>query len=170
MSVEPGFVIEGTAEFDATGAMARRAGAAGAAASACDAVQIGQAATRPARAGCFAALLSCVPGTPGAASSEALHIPVIGCGAGLGCDGQVSIPHDVIGPGADDPRTVVRRSAEVGDSISRSVGAHAAHVRSGRFPSAVETFSTGVKARGDAHAVAKAEGVASVPEHAEVGW
>jgi 3-methyl-2-oxobutanoate hydroxymethyltransferase len=48
-------------------------------------------------AGCFAIVLESIPAEIGKVISESLEIPTIGIGAGLECDGQVLVFHDVVG-------------------------------------------------------------------------
>jgi 3-methyl-2-oxobutanoate hydroxymethyltransferase len=54
-------------------------------------------------AGCFAIVLEHVPEDLGAALSAQLGIPVIGIGAGDGCDGQVRVTADLLGLTARQP-------------------------------------------------------------------
>jgi 3-methyl-2-oxobutanoate hydroxymethyltransferase len=49
------------------------------------------------QAGCFAVVLEHLPSALAAAVSSALAIPVIGIGAGEGCDGQVRVTADLLG-------------------------------------------------------------------------
>jgi 3-methyl-2-oxobutanoate hydroxymethyltransferase len=56
-----------------------------------------QFAQKQEKAGVFAIVLEHVPQGVGDSMSAALHIPVIGIGAGQGCDGQVLVMHDVLG-------------------------------------------------------------------------
>lgn len=127
----------------------RMAGSSGPATAADGAPRVLDAARRMEDAGCFAVLLSCVPGTVAAAVTEALAVPTVGYGAGPACDGQVLILHDVIGLTGGDPPKFVRRYADVAGSIARAVGAYAADVRSGRFPSDAETYAIGEGAAGE---------------------
>ncbi|MEX1317591.1 MAG: 3-methyl-2-oxobutanoate hydroxymethyltransferase [Synechococcaceae cyanobacterium] len=48
-------------------------------------------------AGCFAVVLEHVPEELGATLSARMHVPVIGIGAGDGCDGQVRVTADLLG-------------------------------------------------------------------------
>lgn len=48
-------------------------------------------------AGCFALVLESVPSRLAGLISEQLEIPTIGIGAGVGCDGQVLVTHDLLG-------------------------------------------------------------------------
>jgi 3-methyl-2-oxobutanoate hydroxymethyltransferase len=48
-------------------------------------------------AGCFGIVLESVPARLAELVSQRLHIPTIGIGAGVGCDGQVLVTHDLLG-------------------------------------------------------------------------
>ncbi len=48
-------------------------------------------------AGCFAIVLECIPALLAKLISEELQIPTIGIGAGLQCDGQILVIHDLLG-------------------------------------------------------------------------
>ena len=95
------------------------------------------------RAGAFAIVLEGIPRELGAEVSRALSIPTIGIGAGVDCDGQVLVIHDLIGLSFGRPAKFVRRYAEVGDTIRSAVSAFREDVRAGRDPSADETYTAG---------------------------
>jgi len=101
-------------------------------------------------AGAFAIVLECIPAELAARISALVTCPTIGIGAGVGCDGQVQVFHDVLGLGTFVPRHA-RRYAELGAEIERSVAAYADDVRSGAFPG--EEQSTHI----DDEALAEAE-------------
>ena len=49
------------------------------------------------QAGCFSIVLETIPARLAKLVSERLEIPTIGIGAGVGCDGQVLVTHDLCG-------------------------------------------------------------------------
>jgi 3-methyl-2-oxobutanoate hydroxymethyltransferase len=92
-------------------------------------------------AGCFAVVLEGVPAVVGTAVTDALDIPTIGIGAGPGTDGQVLVFHDLIGlENRFKPRFVRRYGTAFEDQVA-AVGAYAADVRSGAFPSEAESYA-----------------------------
>ena len=93
------------------------------------------------RAGCFALVLEGVPLELGRAITAAIGIPTIGIGAGIDCDGQVLVLHDLIGLSFGTPARFVRRYAETGDTIRSAVAAFREDVRAGRYPSREESYA-----------------------------
>jgi 3-methyl-2-oxobutanoate hydroxymethyltransferase len=93
------------------------------------------------RAGCFAIVLEGVPLELGREITDALRIPTIGIGAGVHCDGQVLVLHDLIGLSFGKPARFVRRYAETGDTIRNAIAAFREDVRAGRYPSAEESYT-----------------------------
>ena len=92
------------------------------------------------RAGCFAIVLEGVPLELGREITEAIRIPTIGIGAGVHCDGQVLVLHDLIGLTFERPAKFVRRYAETGETIRRAIAAFREDVRAGRYPSYEESY------------------------------
>jgi 3-methyl-2-oxobutanoate hydroxymethyltransferase len=91
-------------------------------------------------AGCFAVVLEGVPSEVAATVTEAIDVPTIGIGAGVHCDGQVLVYHDLLG--LEDrlsPRFVRRYAAQRADAVA-AVQSWAADVRQGRFPGAEESY------------------------------
>lgn len=93
------------------------------------------------RAGCFALVLEGVPLTLGREITDTIGIPTIGIGAGLHCDGQVLVLHDLIGMSFGKPARFVRRYAETGDTIRSAIAAFREDVRAGRYPSEEESYA-----------------------------
>lgn len=85
-------------------------------------------------AGASALVLECVPSALAATISREVGIPTIGIGAGVDCDGQILVLHDLLGVGgARRPRFVKDFLAE-GGSVPGAVRAYAEAVRTRQFP------------------------------------
>lgn len=65
------------------------------------------------QAGCFSIVLESIPSRLGKLVSERLSIPTIGIGAGLDCDGQVLVTHDLLGMFDRFTPRFVKRYAEL---------------------------------------------------------
>ncbi|MTW19507.1 3-methyl-2-oxobutanoate hydroxymethyltransferase [Allochromatium palmeri] len=90
-------------------------------------------------AGASLLVLECVPAALAGEISQSLSIPVIGIGAGAGCDGQVLVLHDMLGLNPGRPPSFSRDFMQGHSSIGEAVAAYVAAVRDGRFPAAAET-------------------------------
>ena len=84
-------------------------------------------------AGAFAVVLECIPAELAERITGLLTIPTIGIGAGVGCDGQVQVFHDILGLGDFLPKHA-KRFADLGTAIRNAVSAYADDVRDGAFP------------------------------------
>ena len=91
-------------------------------------------------AGCFAIVLEGVPDTVAGLVTDALDLPTIGIGAGVACDGQVLVMHDLLGLEDRITPTFVRRYADLRRTAIEAVAAYAADVRTGAFPDATESY------------------------------
>lgn len=91
-------------------------------------------------AGAFAVVLECMPAEQGNKLSEALTIPTIGIGSGVGCDGQVQVLNDVLGLFEDFTPKHSRRYAELGKLTREALKAYADDVRAERFPGPENSF------------------------------
>ena len=94
-----------------------------------------------AEAGCFAIVLEGVPDMLGKVISETVDVPVIGIGAGVACDGQVLVWHDLLGIEERMAPKFVRRFADVGPVILEGVQAYVAAVRDASFPTPAESYA-----------------------------
>jgi 3-methyl-2-oxobutanoate hydroxymethyltransferase len=94
-------------------------------------------------AGAFSIVLESMPAELAARIAAERSIPAIGIGAGPDCDGQVLVCYDALGFfDAFVPR-FVKRYAELGSAVTEAARAYVAEVRSGAFPSAEHSVSTG---------------------------
>jgi 3-methyl-2-oxobutanoate hydroxymethyltransferase len=92
-------------------------------------------------AGAFALVLECVPAPVAARITAELSIPTIGIGAGVECDGQVLVYHDMLG--LYDGRTprFVKRYADLRTPALAAVQQYAEDVRGRAFPELVHTYA-----------------------------
>lgn len=85
------------------------------------------------QAGAQMLVVECVPAALGKEVSASVDIPVIGIGAGVDCDGQVLVMHDMLGLGAWAPKFVANFMQD-SDSIQGAFEAFVLSVRESRFP------------------------------------
>jgi 3-methyl-2-oxobutanoate hydroxymethyltransferase len=91
-------------------------------------------------AGAFAVVLEGMPALLAGQITELLLIPTIGIGAGLHCDGQVLVFHDLVGLSGDRTPTFVRRYADLRVTAVEAVKQFKSDVETGRFPSEGESY------------------------------
>jgi 3-methyl-2-oxobutanoate hydroxymethyltransferase len=92
-------------------------------------------------AGAFAVVLECIPLDLAAEITATLSIPTIGIGAGLHCDGQVLVLHDLVGfNDAWTPR-FAKRYAELGRAVVDAARTYVAEVKGGEFPTDAHAFA-----------------------------
>ncbi|GMR02541.1 MAG: 3-methyl-2-oxobutanoate hydroxymethyltransferase [Acidimicrobiia bacterium] len=91
--------------------------------------------------GVFSIVLEGVPDIVAEIVTNEVPVPTIGIGAGLNCDGQVLVFHDVTGLGAGEylPK-FVRQYAHLADDAVTALEAFFADVEAGVFPSEAETY------------------------------
>jgi 3-methyl-2-oxobutanoate hydroxymethyltransferase len=92
------------------------------------------------KAGCFAVVLEGIPARLGAQVTRALTIPTIGIGAGVSCDGQVLVTHDLLGLFLGHEPKFVRRYANLAETMRDAFDRYVADVKARRFPSEEESY------------------------------
>jgi 3-methyl-2-oxobutanoate hydroxymethyltransferase len=92
------------------------------------------------QAGCFALVLEGIPARMGTQVTRAISIPTIGIGAGVGCDGQVLVTHDLLGLFLGKAPKFVRRYASLADTMREAFERYVADVKAHRFPSDEESY------------------------------
>lgn len=90
--------------------------------------------------GCFAIVLEKVPAALAERVARELTIPIIGIGAGGGCDGQVLVMHDMLGLNRGFSPRFLRRYADLHSVITDAVGHYIEDVKHGDFPSESEQY------------------------------
>jgi 3-methyl-2-oxobutanoate hydroxymethyltransferase len=92
-------------------------------------------------AGAFSIVLESIPAPVAAMVTERISIPTIGIGAGIDCDGQVLVLHDVLGLYGDFKPKFAKRYGEIGTAVVDALRAFDSDVREGRFPDAEHSFT-----------------------------
>jgi len=90
-------------------------------------------------AGAFAVVLEGMPAELARAVTEQLEIPTIGIGAGVHCDGQVLVMHDMLGL-SDWTPGFVKSYANLGAMASQAVRRFAEEVSQRKFPDAEHSY------------------------------
>ncbi|MGB4881891.1 MAG: 3-methyl-2-oxobutanoate hydroxymethyltransferase [Neisseria sp.] len=93
------------------------------------------------QAGAALVLMECVPADMGKLVTETIHCPTIGIGAGVDCDGQVLVMHDMLGVFPGKTAKFVKNFMEGQESIQAAVAAYVAAVKDKSFPAVEHTFS-----------------------------
>jgi 3-methyl-2-oxobutanoate hydroxymethyltransferase len=93
------------------------------------------------QAGAFAIVIETVPAPLAELLTQRLSVPTIGIGAGVHCDGQVQVFHDMLGMFDAFVPKHAKRYADAGQLIRDAVARYAADVRAGAFPTDKESFN-----------------------------
>ncbi len=92
-------------------------------------------------AGAFSLVIEAVPAKLARLISQTISIPTIGIGAGVGCDGQVLVTHDMLGLFDRFTPKFVKQYANVSAVMREAMQAYCDEVRRGMFPAAEHEFS-----------------------------
>lgn len=92
------------------------------------------------QAGCFSIVLEKIPAALAEKVTKAVSCPVIGIGAGAGCDGQVLVLHDMLGLNQGFKPKFLRHFASLAGEVKNAVGEYINTVKDGSFPSAEESY------------------------------
>jgi 3-methyl-2-oxobutanoate hydroxymethyltransferase len=92
-------------------------------------------------AGADVVLLECVPNALGATICAALHVPVIGIGAGPGVDGQILVLYDILGITQGRTPRFVRNFQHGHDAALDGIRAYVQAVKDRSYPAEEHSFS-----------------------------
>lgn len=92
-------------------------------------------------AGAYSIVLEGVPSQLAQIVTERLKIPTIGIGAGVHCDGQVQVFHDMMGLYTDFTPKHARKYAHLAELMNGAVSEYIEDVRNRSFPSEDESFT-----------------------------
>ena len=93
-------------------------------------------------AGCFAIVLECIPATLAGRVTETVTAATIGIGAGIACDGQVSVINDLLGLSTGYVPKHAKQYAHFYDEGLAAIRTYVEDVRSGAFPQAEHSILT----------------------------
>lgn len=93
------------------------------------------------QAGAFAVVLECIPTPLAQLISERLTIPTIGIGAGVECDGQVLVFHDLVQYKSGLNPKFVKQYTQAGELITGAIKEYIQEVKAKQFPTEAHSFS-----------------------------
>ena len=91
--------------------------------------------------GCFSLVLECVPDKIAEMITKNLKIPTIGIGAGINCDGQVLVTHDLLGLFERFTPKFVKKYINLAPMISQAIEEYKKEVIEGKFPTKNHSFT-----------------------------
>lgn len=103
--------------------------------------QIISDALRLEAAGAFSIVLEAIPASLAELITQRLAIPTIGIGAGVQCDGQVLVFHDVLGLFDRFVPKFVKQYARLSPDIITALNSYASDVAQGSFPGPEHSFT-----------------------------
>lgn len=92
-------------------------------------------------AGAFAIVVEAIPAPLAEIITKKLTIPTIGIGAGVHCDGQVLVTHDMIGLFDRFVPKFVKQYANISQPIVEAFNTYADEVATGKFPGPEHSFT-----------------------------
>jgi 3-methyl-2-oxobutanoate hydroxymethyltransferase len=92
-------------------------------------------------AGAFSIVLETVPAQLASLITQKISVPIIGIGAGIGCDGQVQIINDILGSFTDFVPRHAKQYARLADIIRDAITEYDKEVKAGTFPTEKHSFS-----------------------------
>jgi 3-methyl-2-oxobutanoate hydroxymethyltransferase len=106
-----------------------------------DAIRLLEDAQAIQEAGCFSIVLEGIPAELAKRITESVLIPTIGIGAGIHCDGQVLVFHDVLGLLETPSAKFVRKYMDGFNDTRLALSRWASDVRDGAFPNDQESYT-----------------------------
>ena len=92
------------------------------------------------KAGCFAMVLEKIPASLAKEVSESVHVPTIGIGAGMHCDGQVLVMHDLLGINTEFKPRFLRQYLNLNEQVTKAVQQYIKDVKGKAFPNENEQY------------------------------
>lgn len=98
-----------------------------------------QAAQAVQEAGAFSLVLEVIPASLAQRITESVPIPTIGIGAGVHCDGEIQVWHDILGLSVQTYKHT-KRYAALRETILSALRQYADEVRQRQFPTPAQSF------------------------------
>lgn len=92
------------------------------------------------QAGVFGIVLECVPAELAAEITERVSVPIIGIGAGVHCDGQVLVIHDLLGYYKGSKTRFVKQYEDLAERIISALKIYKEEVVNKSFPASEHSF------------------------------
>lgn len=92
-------------------------------------------------AGCFSVVLEAIPSPIAQIITQSVSIPTIGIGAGVHCDGQVLVIHDLVGLFDRFTPKFVKQYAKISDIVTQAIETYKSDVIEKKFPEEKHSFS-----------------------------
>ncbi|MEM1658498.1 MAG: 3-methyl-2-oxobutanoate hydroxymethyltransferase [Candidatus Jordarchaeales archaeon] len=92
------------------------------------------------KAGVFSIVLECIPWKVAKIITESVSVPTIGIGAGVHCDGQVLVTHDLLGFFEGFRPKFVKQYCNIKRFIMDAVEKYISEVRSGAYPTIEHSY------------------------------
>ena len=92
-------------------------------------------------AGCFSLVLEAIPAAIAEKITDSVTIPTIGIGAGVDCDGQVLVTHDMVGLFDGFTPKFVKQYTQMRESIIEAIGQYKHEVQNSTFPEQAHSFA-----------------------------
>lgn len=105
-----------------------------------DAAELVESGRALEKAGAFMVIIEAVPAPVGALLSRSLTVPVVGIGAGPGCDGQVLVTPDMLGVQDEFTPRFLKRYAALSPTMEEAVREYLSEVKSGEFPAEEHSY------------------------------
>ena len=98
------------------------------------ALELVEVAEQMVRAGAVSLLIEGAAAEVAEIITKRTEVPVIGCGSGPGCDGQILIVHDILGLTQDPGPKFAKSYGNLAEATVEAFGRYAKEIQQGRFP------------------------------------
>ena len=94
------------------------------------------------KSGAFSIVLELIPSELSKQITKSIDIPTIGIGAGINCDGQVQVLHDILGLNPNFIPKHSKKYANLSEIIINALKNYDADIKKNKFPNTTNSFFT----------------------------